>query len=448
MQRYDEYKESGIEWIGDIPEGWNVYRYKNILTLEQGQAFKSSEYVDNSNVISVRMGNIKKEGHIDLNHKVKYLPEEYIEKYSKYQLFENDLIIAMTDMSPSLDFLAVPAFMQGLNPNNVYLLNQRVGKIILQNKFDIRYVKYLLLSYQLREQLKSIGLGTVQSNMSNEDLYNTLLVAPNKTKQIDISNFLDKKTTEIDKLITQKEQLLALYEEEKAGIINQAVTKGIDPDVTMKESGVPWIGKIPEHWEVRRIGYSFRTIGSGTTPKTSESSYYNDGDITWLNTGDLNNKYIYDTSKKITDKALEDISTLKIYPTDSLVIAMYGATIGKLGITKIKTTVNQACCVLNNSDILRNKYLFYWLLLNKRHIITLASGGGQPNISQEIIRNLKVQTPPIEEQDKIIVYIEQEFDKIEENKKRIKQLIKLQKEYRTALISEVVTGKIKVPEEF
>ena len=156
-------RDSGVEWLGEVPAHWEVGRYKNIFRIDQGVAFKSSEYVADSNVVSVRMGNIKKGGRLDLDHKVVYLPSSYKSEYCRYQLSEDDLIIAMTDFPPSLELLAVPARMSGLDPDKVYLLNQRVGKLILNAKCDPEFVRYVLLCDSLRSYLKAIGLGTVHS---------------------------------------------------------------------------------------------------------------------------------------------------------------------------------------------------------------------------------------------------------------------------------------------
>lgn len=130
-----------------------------------------------------------------------------------------------------------------------------------------------------------------------------------------------------------------------------------------KDSGIQWIGEIPEHWDIRPISRSFEIIGSGTTPKSDNEFYYLDGVHNWLLTGDLNDGFIFETSKKITDEAIKEHSTLKKYPVNSIVMAMYGATIGKLGILKVETTVNQACCVLANSNVFDYRIPFYFLLL-------------------------------------------------------------------------------------
>jgi type I restriction enzyme S subunit len=214
----------------------------------------------------------------------------------------------------------------------------------------------------------------------------------------------------------------------------------------MKYSGVEWLGMIPNELENKKINWLFDNISSGTTPNTSNYEYYENGKINWLLTGDLNDSYIVKTSKKISDKALKEISTLKIYPQNTLIIAMYGATIGKLGITKIETTTNQACsCFSNprNSDI---KFIFYWFLGNRKYIIEMGYGGGQPNISQNLLKNIRIPIPDYDIQQKIAKFLDQktqEFDSVVEKKKR---LIERSEEAKKSLISEVVTGKKEVVE--
>ena len=142
----------------------------------------------------------------------------------------------------------------------------------------------------------------------------------------------------------------------------------VEPQVSRyqeyKPTGVEWMPEIPVGWEMRKVGHSFRTIGSGTTPNTDKGLYYRDADINWINTGDLNDGYLLETKKKVSRAALEDLSALKVYPSGSLIVAMYGATIGKLAITAIEGCANQACAVLADSLVFNIKYAFYWFLAN------------------------------------------------------------------------------------
>jgi len=209
-----------------------------------------------------------------------------------------------------------------------------------------------------------------------------------------------------------------------------------------KDSGIEWIGEIPEHWEVKKLNYCFSVIGSGTTPTAGKTEYYNNGEYNWLQTGDLNNFEIIETSKKITQEALDDYSTLRFYPANSIAIAMYGATIGKTGLLKIKSTTNQACCVLSEPINLNSKFAFYWLNSIKNHIISLSYGGGQPNINQEQIRSLKIQNPPPEEQTAIANYLDRKTAEIDELIADKKRLLELYEEEKTAIINQAVTKGI------
>ena len=211
----------------------------------------------------------------------------------------------------------------------------------------------------------------------------------------------------------------------------------------MKDSGVEWLGQVPEHWEIWKLSHAYSTIGSGTTPPTVDQDLY-DGDIPWVTTGELRENIIFDTSKKVSEATILNYPTLRKYPVGSVLIAMYGATIGRLGILGVEATTNQACCVLPFSKVIINKYTFYWLLAFKEEIIGLSSGGGQPNINQEKISNLRVSAPDIVEQKRIVEYLETIESKMEELIKKSLSSIQLLQERKTALISAAVTGKIDV----
>lgn len=211
-----------------------------------------------------------------------------------------------------------------------------------------------------------------------------------------------------------------------------------------KNSGIDWLGEIPSHWEVKKITYLFTKIGSGTTPTAGSVLYYENGTINFLQTGDLNDGFINQTSKKITQKALEDNTSLKLFPKGSLVIAMYGATIGKLGILNIDTTTNQACCVLGGGvKDLDTKFIFYWFSFAKRDIISMSYGGGQPNISQDLIKSLRIHYPPISEQEAIAAFLDEKCGKIDELVSVKEKQIALLKERRQVVIHEAVTKGIQ-----
>lgn len=206
-----------------------------------------------------------------------------------------------------------------------------------------------------------------------------------------------------------------------------------------KDSGIEWIGEIPSHWKSWKISHAFNRIGSGTTPESGNSIYHENGTINWLNTGDLNDGFLDTCSKKITQKALEDYSSLKLFPAGSLVMAMYGATIGKTAILNFETTTNQACCVFCESEIINLRFLQYWFIGNKEQIINLAIGGGQPNISQNILKDIRLWCPDYSEQLSLNKYLDHKTTQIDDLIAKKERLIQLLEEERTAIINQAVT---------
>lgn len=200
-----------------------------------------------------------------------------------------------------------------------------------------------------------------------------------------------------------------------------------------KDSGVEWIGNVPENWEAWKLSHAFNKIGSGTTPEAGADRYYENGTIYWLNTGDLNDGILKECSKKVTSDALKDYSALKLFSKGSLAIAMYGATIGKTAYLEFETTTNQACCVFCEGDIIDNKFLQFWFKANQEQIVTLAIGGGQPNISQSIIKDIRLFCPSLDDQKIIANYLDKKTSELDTLITKKEKLIELLKEERTAI---------------
>ena len=206
-----------------------------------------------------------------------------------------------------------------------------------------------------------------------------------------------------------------------------------------KDSGVEWIGEVPVHWKVMKTSLAFHGIGSGTTPSTSKKEFYDENDgLYWLQTGDLNDGVITDTSKKVTKIAVGQCN-LKFYPKDSIVIAMYGATIGKVGILGVKTATNQACCVLPVNKNMNSKFAFYEFLACKPALLVSAIGGGQPNISQDVIRKQKIVVPPLVEQSTIANYLDKKCSEIDNVISAQQKRIALLQELKQSVITHAVT---------
>jgi type I restriction enzyme S subunit len=236
--------------------------------------------------------------------------------------------------------------------------------------------------------------------------------------------------------------LIELLQEKRTALITHAVTKGLDPNVPMKDSGIEWLGQIPAHWDVKKATW-LCAIGSGTTPNSENPNYYGDG-TPWLTTSELREVVVNHTQKHVTKKALDDYRSLKVHEVGSVVVAMYGATIGRVGLLGVAATVNQACCVFSPLSEITSPFEFYWFQMAKPHLVSLGTGGGQPNLSQELLRSIRISIPALDEQQEITDFLGRKTAKIDALIAKIEAAIERLKEYRTALISAAVTGKIDV----
>ena len=205
-----------------------------------------------------------------------------------------------------------------------------------------------------------------------------------------------------------------------------------------KSSKVYWINEIPRSWQQIKISRIFHSIGSGTTPSSGDNAFYIEEGWNWLQSGDFKDNFVYDTSKKISEEAIKKYG-LKLYPENAIVIAMYGASIGKVGFLKIKTTVNQACCVLYDSPIMNMHYAFYSLISEKNNLVRKSKGGTQPNISQELIKGHYLAVPPLAEQEKIVSYLENKTSKIDAYVADKEKEIELLQELKQKTIADAVT---------
>jgi type I restriction enzyme S subunit len=406
---YPEMKGSGVEWLGDVPKHWACFMLKRATRFAYGESLSDAN---------------REEGAIPV-----YGSNGVVGTHNEANTKSPCLIIGRKGSYGKVSYSKPSAFAI----DTAFFVDKT------QTHQNIRWLYYLLSCLNL----DGISQDTGVPGLSREDAYSRFIAVPSKTEQQQIAAFLDRKTAELDAVIRLKERQLELLAEKRQALISQAVTRGLDPNAPLKPSGIPWLGDVPEHWEVNKICWLFGLIGSGTTPASSNENYY-DGDFPWVNTGELNDGVITETKKSVTEEAINTLSALTVFPAGTLLIALYGATIGKLGILNISATTNQACCALGNPIGIKTKFMFYWFLGNRQHIIAMAYGGGQPNISQELVKQLRFAVPPLPEQQAIVAYLDTETARMEGIGAAIKTQIETLREYRQALVSAAVTGKIDV----
>lgn len=429
-------KPSGVEWIGDIPESWNVKRVKYLASLKGRigwQGLTSDEYMDEGPYLIT--GIDFKNGKVDWDNCV-HISKERWEEAKEIQIKNDDLLITKDGTVGKVAIVS--------DLVNFASLNSGVLVIRTQSDYDKKFLYWVLLSEEFWTwfRLKNAGNSTI-IHLYQNDFAEFTYTFPDYTEQTLIANFLDEQCGKIDNIIADIEKQIEILGQYKKSLITESVTKGLDKNAPMKDSGIEWIGDIPEHWKVKRIKHCCN-IGSGTTPESSNYDFY-DGEINWIQSGDLYGTDVIEaTEKTITDLAIKTYSTLKVYDADYVIVAMYGASVGNVAISRINACVNQACCVLsvgNQEDV---RYLYYWLVNCKDDLILQSVGGGQPNISQQKIKNEHMLSVPIEEQTQIANYLDKQCSKIDSIIESKKEQLNKITEHKKSLIYEYVTGKKRV----
>ncbi len=422
---YPKYKDSGIEWIGQVPEHWEVKPFFALVT----ELNRKNIGLVESNILSLSYGNIIQRPE---TRNLGLTPESY----ETYQIVEPDeIVFRFTDLQNDKRSLRSAIVTQKGIITSAYMAVKTHG-------VKSSYFAWIIRSYDLCKVFYAMGGGLRQS-LRFEDVKRLLVLVPPYIEQRDIANAINAETTRIDALIEKKTRFIELLKEKRQALITHAVTKGLDPNVKMKDSGVEWIGQVPEEWLNRKVFHAFQTIGSGTTPPSKEHEWYQGGTIPWITTSELRENTVVKTKKCVTSDAMQKFSALKIFPAGSLAIAMYGATIGRLGFLGIPATTNQACCVLSGERDLNIQFLYYWLMAFRDYIVAFFSeGGGQPNINQEVIASLRVPSSAPDEQANIVATLDRETARIDTLVEKTKQSITLLKERRAAFITAAVTGQI------
>lgn len=298
------------------------------------------------------------------------------------------------------------------------------------------------LNYILNDEDWWVKGGSAQPFVKVSDSLRQKIVVPDLEYQIEVADFLDDKCSKIDNLSDSIQRQIAILEEYKKSIITRAVTKGLNPNAEMKDSGIQWIGKMNSAFSRKKIKNVCSKIGSGTTPQSSNTEFYNDGSINWIQSGDIYGKEeITDVAVKVAPIALHASSSLKVYSAPFIVIAMYGGSVGNTAVSRINACTNQAVCCLKPNSNTNLKYLYYWIQFCKEDFLIKAEGGGQPNISQDKIRNQWILLTDIAEQEKIVTYLDRVCDEINNSIATKRQQIENLDTYKKSIIYEYTTGK-------
>ena len=408
--------------IGEIPSEWKVKKLGEITIGkgEYGIGASATEYIEGKPRY-LRITDIGDSCRLLFNE-IKGLDDA---DYEKYILKEGDIVFART----------------GNTTGKGYVYNREHGELVYAGfliKYSIdnniakhNFIKYVIQSKRYWDWVSIMSTRSGQPGINSNEYSSFIIQLPPLKEQEKIASILsivDEQIYNVDALIEKNKEL-------KKGLLQTLLTKGIGHTKFKKTE----IGEIPEAWEVKKI-IDIANTTSGGTPSRAKKEYYENGIYPWVKTGELYNKYISKTEEYITEDALKK-SSAKLVPEGAVIIAMYGATIGKLSIAKRSVTTNQACCsIICNNNICYNEYLYYRLNFEKENIINLGAGGAQPNISQDIIKNYKLAIPTRGEQQRIVLILSELDKKIDEYENKKQKLEALKK----GLMQQLLSGKIRV----
>jgi type I restriction enzyme, S subunit len=415
---YPAYKDSGVEWLGKVPEHWEVHPIWLLFKLGRGRVISNLEIQDNPGKHPVYSSQTEKDGILG-----------YIRTYD----FDGTYLTWTTD---------------GANAGTVFY---RQGKFNCTNvcgtlfprdlRIDLRFFRHALsctTSYYVRHDINPKLMNGVMARIRVQ--------VPSISEQHAIATFLDRETAKINTLIVKKERLVELLQEKRAALISQAVTKGLDPTVPMKDSGVEWLGEIPAHWEVRRLKFVAKFFGGGTPSK--ENLDFWSGDIPWISPKDMKAEIVYDAEDHITEYAIEHSATRLIQPGAVLIVVRSGILRHSIpvAINVRPVALNQDMKALIAEPFLKAGYLAS-LIRGHAHALLVEwrkEGATVESIEFELLANTSCPIPPLSEQQAIVTYLDHETAKIDAFISWIREGIEKLKEYSTALISAAVTGKIDV----
>jgi len=435
---YPSYKGSGVEWLGEIPAHWEVKRLKRVLAapLKYG-ANEPAELDDPGLPRYVRITDVDESDGLR-NETFKSLPVEIAREYI---LREGDLLFARSGATAGKTFLYRKSW--GACAYAGYLIRARLDSSMACPEF----IRYFTASMSYWQWIASTFIQATIQNVSAERYASLSLPLPSVAEQHAIAAFLDGGTAKIDALIAKKERLLDLLQEKRTALITQAVTKGLDLNVSMKASGIEWLGKIPAHWDVMKTKYA-ASLRSGHTPSRQHPEYWENCTIPWFGLADVwqirsgHTDYVFETNEKISSIGLAN-SAACLLPKGTVILSRT-ASVGFSAImnTPMATTQDYVNWICGESLI--PEFLLYVFRAMTREFERLMMGSTHQTIYMPDAARFVCPIPPLGEQRKIVTFIREQIGAIDKLIEKVHAAINHLREYRAALISAAVTGKIDV----
>lgn len=435
-----EMKDSGVEWIDKIPSSWSIVPLKTMVSFGKGLPITKENLIEKG-VAVVSYGQIHSQINVGshLNKElVRYVSDEYLQSNRNCLAKKGDILIADT----SEDYEGI-----GNSVLNDWDENLFAGyhTVIIRpsDRTYSKYLAYLFMTDSWRSQLRSRASGIKVFSVTRSLLKKTAIIIPRENSVQKITDYLDAKCSKINEIIEKQQAIVEKLKEYKLSVIIETVTKGLNPNVEMKDSGVEWIGQMPTSWDCTTVGM-IATVVRGASPRPAgDPLYFNGTDVPWITVAEVtkgDGKYIDGTETFLT---FEGAKQSRIVEEGTLLLSNSGATLGVPKITRIRGCINDGSVAFYNLSI-NQEFLLYLFKGRTFELRKQMQGYGQPNLNTTIVKGIEVPLPTELEQKAIVEFLDQKCTAIEKTiEDREKAIDKLQ-EYKKSLIYEVVTGKKEV----
>ncbi|EHZ2725412.1 restriction endonuclease subunit S [Vibrio parahaemolyticus] len=429
---YPEYRESGVEWLEAVPMHWSSKPLKFMCTCndevinESADADYEIEYVDISSVSAVQG--------ISKTEKVMFGKSP-----SRARRVVRDGDVIVSTVRTYLEAIA-PI----INPPQNMIVSTGFAVIRPNQYLDKGFASYCLRAKGFIREVVARSVGVSYPAINASDLVEIKVPSLPKSEQQKIANFLDHETAKIDTLIAKQEKLIELLKEKRQAVISHAVTKGLNPDAPMKDSGVEWLGDVPEHWVVSKFGYISQVVRGGSPRPAGDPALFNGDYSPWVTVAEITKDdeiYLTETETFLTKKGSLQC---RVFTAGTLLLSNSGATLGVPSILSINANANDGVVGFENLKVNSEFAYFYLSSLTQGLRERIKQGSGQPNLNTDIVKEISIPLPPSDEIEKIVEHIHKLRAHYGQLESKAIQGITLLKERKTALISAAVTGKIDV----
>lgn len=438
---YPAYKDSGVEWLGQVPEHWDVRQLKYHTThIGSGKTPSGgAEVYQDSGVLFLRSQNVYEDG-LRLDDAV-FIAESIDKEMKGSRVREHDVLLNITGASIGRSCL-VPAGFQSAN------VNQHVCILRAEQIASAKWLSLCMPSTPVQAQIDFFQNGAGREGLNFEQIGNMYAAFPCSDEISAIAAAIDRETARIDALVAKKTRFIERLCEKRQALITHAVTKGIDPNVRMKDSGVEWLGEVPEHWGISPLKHLVR-FRSGGTPSKDNLGFWN-GDIPWASAKDLKQEMLADTIDHLTETAIES-GAASLVPSGCILVVVRGMILARffpVVETLVPMAINQDLKALVPSGKLNSRYLAHLLRGSSAESLSRLeeAGHGTKALRMENWVSIELPVPPLHEQLAIIAMLDIQTAQIDSLTEKTERSIELLKERRSALITAAVTGQIDLRE--